>query len=121
MFVCGVIVDDDVNCQFGGRSGVNNVEEANELLMAMAHHALANDLAFEDVEGEGPGGLEPPTRPNLLRWALLVPKLGILRRLCAQHFTPVDTRSECGRLTISLMVRALSTISRAGTPTAMRP
>ena len=51
MFVCGVIVDDDVNCQFGGRSGVNNVEEANELLMAMAHHALVNDLAFEDVEG----------------------------------------------------------------------
>src|SRR5260370_42292236 len=36
---------------FLGHSGVDDVQETNELLMAMALHPLTDDLAFENVEG----------------------------------------------------------------------
>ena len=60
MLVRGVVVEDGVDGEFGRRSGIDNVEEADELLMAMAFHALADDLAFEDVEsGEQGRGAVP--------------------------------------------------------------
>jgi hypothetical protein len=34
----------------GGDVGFDRIEKANELLMAMALHAAADDLAFQDVE-----------------------------------------------------------------------
>ena len=34
-----------------GRHRLDNVQEADELLMAMALHTLADDLAFQNVEG----------------------------------------------------------------------
>ena len=46
-----VVVDDQVDGEFLGYSGIDRVQESNELLMAMAPHALADDLAFEHVEG----------------------------------------------------------------------
>jgi signal transduction histidine kinase len=51
MLVRGIVVDDDMDVPFCRGCGINDVEEADELLMAMALHALADDLAFEDVEG----------------------------------------------------------------------
>ena len=51
MLVRGVVVDDDVDGQLRRHSGVDEVQEADELLMAMTLHALADDLAFEHVEG----------------------------------------------------------------------
>jgi hypothetical protein len=51
MFVCGVIVDDDVDGLLARHSGVDDIEETDKLLMAMTLHALADHLAFENVEG----------------------------------------------------------------------
>src|SRR5579862_625726 len=56
VLVGGVVVDDDMDGPFGWRSGIDDVEEADELLMAMALHALADDLAFEDIESGEQGG-----------------------------------------------------------------
>jgi hypothetical protein len=47
MLVRGVVVDDDVDDQLRRHSGVDEVQEADELLMAMTLHALADDLAFD--------------------------------------------------------------------------
>ena len=55
MLVRGVVVDDDVDGQLRRHSGVDEVQEADELLMAMTLHALADDLAFEHVEGSEQG------------------------------------------------------------------
>jgi hypothetical protein len=41
-----------------GHSGIEDVEEANEFLMAMALHALADDPTFEHVKG-GEQGRDP--------------------------------------------------------------
>jgi hypothetical protein len=51
MFVRGVVVDDDVDGLLAGHSGVDDIEETDELLMAMTVHALADHTAFENVEG----------------------------------------------------------------------
>ena len=50
MFVGGVVIDDDMDRLFPGYSGLDDVQKPNELLMAMALHALANNLALKDVE-----------------------------------------------------------------------
>jgi hypothetical protein len=55
VFVRGVVVDDDVDGLVARHSGVDDIEEADELLMAMALHALADDLAFEHIEGSEQG------------------------------------------------------------------
>ena len=55
MLVRGVVVDDDVDGQLRRHSGVDEVQEADELLMAMTLHALADDFAFEHVEGSEQG------------------------------------------------------------------
>ena len=52
----GVVVDDQVNVQIGQGLAVDPVEETNELLVAVALHAVADDLAIEQVERREQGG-----------------------------------------------------------------
>ena len=47
--VGGVVIDDQVDVQVGQGLAVDPVQETNELLVAMALHALADDLAVEHV------------------------------------------------------------------------
>jgi len=51
MLVSGIVVDDDVDGEFSDHPCIDHVQEANELLMAMALHALSDNLSFEHVEG----------------------------------------------------------------------
>ncbi len=48
--VGGVVVDDQVESQVLGRRAVDLVQEADEFLMAMLLHALADDRAVEHVQ-----------------------------------------------------------------------
>jgi hypothetical protein len=50
MLVGGVVVEDHVDGLCSGNLGLDGVEEADELLMAMALHVAADDRAVEDVE-----------------------------------------------------------------------
>src|SRR4051794_460144 len=50
MLVGGVVVEDHVHDCFDRHLRLNGVREADELLVTMALHTLANDLAFEDIE-----------------------------------------------------------------------
>ena len=45
MLVCGVIVDDQMHCALGRSFTVDLVEEADKILMPVAAHALADELA----------------------------------------------------------------------------
>ena len=56
MLVGGVVVDDDMDRLFLGHSGLDDVQKPDELLMAMALHALANHLALKDIERREQGG-----------------------------------------------------------------
>ncbi len=58
VFVGGVVVEDDVDGLAGRNLRLDGVEEANELLMAMPLHVLADNGAVEDVEG-GKQGVVP--------------------------------------------------------------
>jgi hypothetical protein len=51
MLVAAVIAEDDVDDLVGRDLGLDRIEEADELLMAVALYAAANDLAFEHVKG----------------------------------------------------------------------
>ena len=51
VFVSGIVIDDGMDRLAFGDLGVNEVEEADELLMPMALHIAADDGAVEDVEG----------------------------------------------------------------------
>ena len=46
----GVIVEDDVDDLAGRDFGFNGIEKTDELLMAVALHAAADDLAFQHIE-----------------------------------------------------------------------
>src|SRR6185295_11105747 len=50
MLVGGVVVEDYVHDLSEWHLRLNGVEEADELLVAMALHTSADDLAFEDIE-----------------------------------------------------------------------
>src|SRR5262249_48228758 len=50
MLVCGVVVDDHMDDLARWHLGLDGIEEADELLMAMALHTAADDLALEHVE-----------------------------------------------------------------------
>lgn len=50
VLVGGVVVEDDVHGLFGRHLRFNCIQKANELLVTMALHATADDLAFEHVE-----------------------------------------------------------------------
>ena len=56
MLVGGVVVEDDVDQLAGRDLGLDGVEEADELLMAVALHVAADDRAVEHVEGGEQGG-----------------------------------------------------------------
>ena len=56
MFVGGIVVDDDVDRLFPGYSCLDDVQEPDELLMAMSLHALADNLALKDIECREQGG-----------------------------------------------------------------
>lgn len=58
MFVSGVVVEDDVDRLAGRRLGVDGVEKADELLVAVTLHAAADDGAVEHIEG-GKQGVVP--------------------------------------------------------------
>ena len=58
VLVGGVVVEDDVDHLAGRHLGLDRVEEADELLMAMALHVAADDGAVEDVE-RGEQGVVP--------------------------------------------------------------
>ena len=50
MLVGGVVVEDNVHDLSGRHLRLDGVEEADKLLVTMALHASADDLAFEDIE-----------------------------------------------------------------------
>src|SRR6202042_513339 len=50
MFVGGIVVEDRVDHLAGWHGPLNGCDEADELLMPMARHAAADDLAFEHAE-----------------------------------------------------------------------
>src|ERR1700726_208074 len=50
VLVSGIVVDDHMHRLLLGHLGINDVEEADELLMAMALHTLADDLAFQHIK-----------------------------------------------------------------------
>ena len=50
MLVCRIIIGDAVNVQLLRRCPVNSFQEFEELLMTVPRHALADNLAFEDIE-----------------------------------------------------------------------
>ncbi len=51
MLVGGVIVEDHMHHLAGGNPSVDGVEKADELLMAVALHVLADDRAVENIHG----------------------------------------------------------------------
>ncbi|MDT4862971.1 hypothetical protein FQZ97_976560 [compost metagenome] len=51
LFVCGVVVQDDVNRLVLGQLSFNRVEEADELLMPVTLHVAADDGAVENIQG----------------------------------------------------------------------
>src|SRR5258708_14230428 len=51
MFVGRIVVEDDVDSLLHWNRFLDGVEEADELLMAMALHTPADHLTFEHVEG----------------------------------------------------------------------
>src|SRR5665213_3937380 len=85
MLMGSVVVDDDVDGLFRGHSGIDGIEEADELLMAMTLHALADHPTFEHVEGGKQGGdamtlviMGPSAGATLLHRQ---PRLGPVERL----------------------------------------
>ena len=50
LLVGAVVVEHDVDQLAGGHGALEGIEEADELLMAMARHALPDDRAVEHVE-----------------------------------------------------------------------
>ena len=60
VLVGGVVVEDGVDVLAGRHRGLDGVEEADELLVAVALHVAADDGAVEDVQrGEQRGGAVP--------------------------------------------------------------
>ena len=51
MLVSGVIVEDHVHHLAGGDLGVDGVEKADQLLMPVTLHVLADDRAVENIHG----------------------------------------------------------------------
>jgi hypothetical protein len=55
MLVGAVVVDDPVNVEVFGHTGIDVAQEAQKLLMPMAGLALGEDLAIGDVQGRERG------------------------------------------------------------------
>src|ERR1700728_2563884 len=56
VLVSGIVVDDHMHGFLLGHSGIDDFEEADKLLMAMALHTLADDLAVKHIERREKGG-----------------------------------------------------------------
>ncbi len=56
VLVGGVVVEDGVDGLAGRDLALDGVQEADELLMAVALHAAADDLALKHIEGGEQGG-----------------------------------------------------------------
>ncbi len=56
VLVSGIVVGDHMHHFLLGHPGNDDVEEADELLMAMALHTLADDLAVKHIERREKGG-----------------------------------------------------------------
>ena len=89
MLVGRIVVDDGVDRLFHGDLRLDRIEEADELLVAMALHVAANDSAIEDVEGcEQRGGtvtfVVVRHRPGTARLHRQ-PRLGTVERLDLAH------------------------------------
>jgi len=56
MLVSRIVVDDGVDRLSLGNPGLDDVKEANELLMPVVRHAAPGHLAFQDVESGEQGG-----------------------------------------------------------------
>ena len=50
LFVCGVVVQDEVNRLVFWQLSLNRVEEADELLMPVALHVAADDEFVENIQ-----------------------------------------------------------------------
>src|SRR5262249_19797024 len=50
VLVSGIVVDDHMDRFLLGHPGIDDLEEADELLMAMALHTLADDLTFQHIK-----------------------------------------------------------------------
>ena len=89
MLVGRIVVDDGVDRLFHGDLRLDRIEEADELLVAMALHVAADDSAIEDVEGcEQRGGavtfVVVRHRPGAARLHRQ-PRLGTVERLDLAH------------------------------------
>ena len=99
MLVGRIVVDDGVDHLSHGDLRLDHIEEADELLVAMALHVAANDGAIEDVEGcEQRGGavtfVVVRHRPSAARLHRQ-PRLGAVERLDLAHMGIYGSR--CSR------------------------
>jgi hypothetical protein len=118
VLVRGVVVEDDMDDLAGGNVGFDRIEKANELLMAMALHAAADDLAFQDVErGKQGRGAMPLVVMRHRRAAALLHRqagLGAVERLDLRFL--VDRQHHRMRRRIDPRVRPMAG-PRAGAKT----
>ena len=95
VLVGGIVIDDDMNRLALRHPGIDDVEEADELLMTMTLHALAEDLARKDVERRKQGGDTMPliivghgTDASLLHrqsWLGTIQRLNLALFIDCQH------------------------------------
>src|SRR5262249_23580712 len=57
MLVGRIVIDDDMDHRLFRHLGIDDIEEADELLMAMTLHALADDLALKAIARREQGGV----------------------------------------------------------------
>ncbi len=55
MLVCGVVVENDVDVEFGRDGPLDLPEESQEFLMPVSRHALVEDLASGHVQSSEEG------------------------------------------------------------------
>src|SRR5579872_6199419 len=104
MLMGRIVVDDGVDRLFDGDLRLDGIEEADELLVAMALHVTANDSAIEDVEGcEQRGGavtfVVVRHRPGTARlhWQ---PRLGTVERLDLAFLVDRENHRMGGRIDV---------------------
>src|SRR5438105_9637917 len=104
MLVGRIVVDDGVDHLSHGDLRLNRIEEADELLVAMALHVAANDGPIEDVERcEQRGGavtfVVVRHRPGAA-WLHRQPRLGTVERLDLALFVDRENNRMGGRIDV---------------------
>ena len=104
VLVDGVVVEDGMNGLAGRDLALDGIEEADELLMAVALHAATDDLAFQHVEGGEQGGravslviMGHGPGPALLHRQ---PRLGAVQRLDLALLIDAEHHGVGGRINI---------------------